>query len=167
MLGNPGEDAADLLGLHCRTIEAGSGAAVAHGEGMSLRTDLRLTDSGTSRLDRFVTPITVVLTFIAATTLVLWLFKADLSQNHLIFVYLVPTAMIAVRYGSISAMGVTIASSVAAAYFFYMPRYSFAVADRLEVMEIVLFCLLALLASQVVSGFTSDRDIVRRRRGER
>src|SRR5690349_4524899 len=102
---------------------------------MSLRTDLRLTDSGTSRLDRFVTPITVVLTFIAATTLVLWLFKADLSQNHLIFVYLVPTAMIAVRYGSISAMGVTIASSVAAAYFFYMPRYSFAVADRLEVME--------------------------------
>jgi len=75
--------------------------------------------------------------------------------------------MIAVRYGSISAMGVTIASSVAAAYFFYMPRYSFAVADRLEVMETVLFCLLALLASQVVSGFTSDRDIVRRRRGER
>ena len=129
---------------------------------MSLRTDLPLAGSGASRLDRWVTPVTVVLTFVAATTIVLWLIKADLSQNHLIFVYLVPTAMIAIRYGSLSAMGVTIASSLAAAYFFYAPRYSFLVADRLEAMELVLFCLLALLASQVVSGFAGDRDVVRR-----
>jgi two-component system, OmpR family, sensor histidine kinase KdpD len=133
---------------------------------MSLRTHLRAADARTSRLERWVTPVTVVLAFIAATTIVLWLIKANLSQNHLIFVYLVPTAMIAIRYGSISAMGVTIVSSLVTAYFFYVPRYSFAVADRLEVIELVLFCLLALLASQVVSGFAGDRDVVSRRRGD-
>lgn len=133
---------------------------------MSLRADFPAARSRTSRLDRLVTPVTVVLAFIMATTIVLWLIKADLTQNHLIFVYLVPTAMIAIRYGSTSAMGVTIVASLAAAYFFYAPAYSFAVSDRLEIMEIVLFCMLALLASQVVSGFAGDRDVVGRRRGD-
>ena len=34
--------------------------------------------------------------------------------------------------------------------------------NRIEFMEIVLFCLLALLASQVVSGFANDSDVVKR-----
>jgi hypothetical protein len=36
--------------------------------------------------------------------------------------------------------------------------------SRLEVLEIVLFCMLALLASQVVSGFANADDVVKRRR---
>ena len=39
----------------------------------------------------------------------------------------------------------------------------FAVANSLDVMQLVFFCLLAMLASQVVSGFVKDHNVERRR----
>jgi len=56
------------------------------------------------------------------------------------------------------------ASSLAAAYFLYAPRFSFAIANRLEILELVLFSLLALLASQVIAGFAKDGGVEKRRR---
>ena len=61
---------------------------------------------------RWVTPITVSAALVALTTAFLWMIDAPLQHDHLIFIYLVPTALIAIRYGSISAMCVTIASSI-------------------------------------------------------
>ena len=90
-------------------------------------------------------------------------YYASLQHDHLIFIYFVPTALIAIRYGSVPAMCVTIASTFAAAYFFYAPRFSFKVESPLDLLELILFSLLGLLASQVVSGFTRDSDVVRRR----
>jgi K+-sensing histidine kinase KdpD len=112
---------------------------------------------------KWVTPITVSLLLVVATTLVLWPFDAQLNHHHLIFIYLMPASLVAIRYGSISAMCVTIASSLAATYFLYAPRFSFQIANPLDVLELALFCLLALLASQVVSGFASDDEVARRR----
>src|SRR4029078_854469 len=89
--------------------------------GVSLRLEFDLAGSEKSFLRRWVTPITVSLAFVGMTTAALWAIEAHLQQDHLIFIYLVPTALIAIRYGSISAMAVTIASSVAAAYFIYAP----------------------------------------------
>ena len=88
---------------------------------------------------------------------------APLQHDHLIFIYLVPTALIAIRYGSISAMCVAIVSTFAAAYFLYAPRFSFVVASPLDLLELILFSLLALLASQVVSGFANDSEVEKRR----
>jgi K+-sensing histidine kinase KdpD len=112
---------------------------------------------------RWVTPITVSLALVAMTTALLWLIEARLNHEHLIFVYFVPTALIAIRYGSISAMCVTLASSFAAAYFLYPPQFSFLITSPLELLELGLFSLLALLASQVVSGFANDREVAKRR----
>jgi K+-sensing histidine kinase KdpD len=112
---------------------------------------------------RWFTPITVSLALVGFTTLFLWAIQPALQQDHLIFIYFVPTTLIAIRYGSLSAMGVIIASSLAAAYFLYGPPFSFEVANKLELMELILFSLLALLASQVVSGFANDSDVEKRR----
>jgi len=112
---------------------------------------------------RWVTPITVSLALVAATTVVLWLIEPRLDKQHLIFIYFVPTALIAIRYGSMSAMCVTIASSFTAAYFLYPPHFSFLIARPLDLLELALFSLLALLASQVVSGFANDGVIEKRR----
>lgn len=112
---------------------------------------------------RWVTPIAVSLTLVAMTTALLWLIEARLHHEHLIFVYFVPTALIAIRYGSISALCVTLASSFAAAYFLYPPQFSFLITSPLELLELGLFSLLALLASQVVSGFANDREVAKRR----
>ncbi len=116
-----------------------------------------------SLVRRWITPITVSLLLVAITTAILWVLQPRLQQDHLIFIYFVPTTLIAIRYGSLSAMGVTIEGGLAAAYFLYPPNFSFLVASRLELLEIVLFCMLALLASQVVSGFANDDDVVKRR----
>jgi K+-sensing histidine kinase KdpD len=116
-----------------------------------------------SAFRRWVTPITVSLALVATTTGLLWLLEVQLNQEHLIFIYFVPTALIAIRYGSISAMCVTLASSFAAAYFLYPPQFSFLINSPLDLLELGLFSLLALLASQVVSGFANDREVERRR----
>ncbi len=90
---------------------------------MSLRTELEslagartgVRPNAQSFVRRWVTPITASLTLVGLTTLFLWAMQPTLQQDHLIFIYVVPTALIAIRYGSISAMGVIIASSLAAA----------------------------------------------------
>src|SRR5262245_54676357 len=119
--------------------------------------------SANSLIRRWFTPITVSLALVGSTTLFLWKIQPALQQDHLIFIYFVPTTLIAIRYGSLSAMGVIIASSLAAAYFLYGPPFSFEVSNRLELMELILFSLLALLASQVGSGFANGSDAEKRR----
>jgi K+-sensing histidine kinase KdpD len=130
---------------------------------MSVRADLEFVEHRKSFMRRWVTPITVSLALLALTTAFLWMIDASLQHDHLIFIYFVPTALIAIRYGSLSAMGVTIASTFAAAYFLYAPRFSFKVDSPLDLLELVLFSLLALFASQVVSGFAKDGVVEKRR----
>lgn len=129
---------------------------------MSLSADLQ-SGGAVKAFRRWVTPITVSLALVAFTTAVVLLIEPRLDKQHLIFIYFVPTALIAVRYGSISAMCVTIASSFAAAYLLYPPHFSLLIARPLDLLELALFSLLALLASQVVSGFANDVEVERRR----
>lgn len=133
------------------------------GAGMSVRAGKEFVEITSLRLRRWVTPITASATLLALTTGFLWMIDASLQHDHLIFIYFVPTALIAIRYGSVAAMYVTIASTFAAAYFFYAPRFSFKVESPLDLLELILFSLLGLLASQVVSGFTRASDVEKRR----
>ena len=130
---------------------------------ISVATNLESAADTAGFLPRWLTPIAASVVLLALTTTVLWIAQAHLQHDHLIFIYFVPTALIAIRYGSLSAMGVAIAGAFAAAYLIYPPRFSLLVEDPLDLLELVLFSLLALLASQVVSGFAKDRDVVRRR----
>ena len=134
---------------------------------MSVRADLDFAGIRKSFLRRWVTPITVSAVLLALTTAFIWTIDAPLQHDHLIFIYLLPTSLIAIRFGSISAMCVAIVSMFAAAYFLYAPRFSFAVASPLDLLEIIFFSMLALLASQVVSGFANDGDVEPRRQPAR
>src|SRR4051794_18346318 len=96
--------------------------------GMSLRANPE-SPTESSLFRRWISPITVSLLLVAITTALLWLLQPELQQEHLIFIYFVPTTLVAIRYGSLSAMGVIIASSFAAAYFLYPPNFSFLVAS--------------------------------------
>ena len=130
---------------------------------MSLGADVKSAGTALSFRRRWVAAIAASLAIIVLTTMVLYLIQPHVSRQHLIFIYLVPTSLIAIRYGSIAAMCVTIVSSIIAAFFFYQPLLSFEVEDPLNLLELCLFCVLALLASQVVSGIAGDREVARRR----
>src|SRR4029079_11815918 len=99
---------------------------------MSVRADLDDAGHKKSILRRWVTPITVSALLLVLTTAFIWQIDAPLQHDHLIFIYLLPTALIAIRYGSISAMCVAIVSMAAAAYFLYAPRLSFSVSSQLD-----------------------------------
>lgn len=117
-----------------------------------------------SRLARWLSPVTASLVLVALTTLALSLFDVPPAPDHLIFIYFTPTVFIAIRYGSIPALLTTMASALAGAYFLYAPRHSFMIADGLDVLELIFFGLLAMLASQVVSGFAADAQVKPRQR---
>jgi K+-sensing histidine kinase KdpD len=134
---------------------------------MSVHASWEFVETRSTRLRRWITPITASAALLALTTGFLWTIDASLQHDHLIFIYFVPTALIAIRYGSISAMCVTIASTFAAAYFFYTPRFSFKVESPLDLFELILFSLLVLLASQVVSGFANASEVEKRRQRAR
>jgi len=133
------------------------------GAGMTVRAESDFVEARASLLRRWLSPITASAGLLAATTMLLWAWDRPLPHEHLIYIYFVPTALIAIRYGSISAILMTSGATFVAAYFFYAPRLSLTVEDPLDVLELIFFTMLALLASQVVSGFANDRDVARRR----
>lgn len=99
-------------------------------------------------LRRWLSPITASAVLLAATTVLLWAWDGPFPHEHLIYIYFLPTALIAIRYGNVSAMWVTIGATFASAYFFYAPRFSLAVESPLDALELIFFGMLALLASR-------------------
>ena len=77
--------------------------------------------------------------------------------------YFFPTTLLAIQYGSAVAMISIISSDLAAAYFLYTPKFSIKLSNTLDVVEIVLFTMLAVMAAKVVSGFAKDPELRERR----
>jgi K+-sensing histidine kinase KdpD len=98
---------------------------------------------------RGAVPVAVVLAVVSAVTAVLWVVKLEsVGPQHLVFFYLLPTALIAVLYGSLPAMMGAIAATLCAAYFLYDPLYSFSVANPQELGELFCFAGLALIGAK-------------------
>jgi K+-sensing histidine kinase KdpD len=94
-------------------------------------------------------PVIVALAVASIATAVLWLVRQTLgSEQHLIFFYLLPMALVAVLYGGPTAMICAAAASLCAAYFLYDPIYSFYVASPLDLGELICFTGLALIGAK-------------------
>ena len=89
-----------------------------------------------SLVRRTITPIAASALLLAATTAALWFIETRLPQEHLIFIYFAPTALIAIRFGSRSAMAMAIGAAFAAAFLLYPPRFSFMVDSFLDAEEL-------------------------------
>jgi K+-sensing histidine kinase KdpD len=101
---------------------------------------------------------------IAVTTSILLAIFLASRQEHLIFGYFIPTAFVAVRYGSVPAIITVIACDLCAAYFLYPPDFSFSISNPLQVAELFFFSLLALPTCQFVGGFADDERSRKRAR---
>lgn len=100
--------------------------------------------------------VLVAFSAILLTSVVLLAVDSFLDAKPLIFVYLLPTVVIAMHYGSTLAVLTSFASGLAAAYFFFPPKFSFYIADPLNVAELGFFLLLAAIASKAVAAVTHD-----------
>jgi K+-sensing histidine kinase KdpD len=94
-------------------------------------------------------PVVVALAVASIATVVLWLVRQTLgSEQHLVFFYLLPMALVAVLYGGRTAMICATAASLCSAYFLYDPIYSFYVASPLDLGELICFTGLALIGAR-------------------
>ena len=93
------------------------------------------------------------LVIILAVTAVLFYFKRTHHgpHHHLVFFYLVPTAFVAIVYGSVLSMLCAIIATLVAAFFLYDPIYSLYVSDTREVGELIVFALTGLIGAKCMA----------------
>src|SRR6516164_6938419 len=114
---------------------------------------------------RRIAPVAVSLTIIFAVTAVLFYLKvAHEGVQHLIFFYLVPTAFVAVVYGSVLSMLCAVAATLVAAFFLYDPIYSLYVADPREVGELILFAVMGLIGAKCIAELRRPPEKIAERR---
>jgi K+-sensing histidine kinase KdpD len=95
-----------------------------------------------------IAPIVVPFLIIVAATQVLYSFKVSVHANHLVFFYLLPTAFIAMLYGSVLSMICAIDATLLAALFLYGPGYTLYVSDPRAAGELFFFGLTALIGAK-------------------
>src|SRR6516225_6884236 len=108
------------------------------------------------RLSKRVAPISVSFAIIAVVTAVLFYFKDDdpSTDQHLVFFYLLPTAFIAILYGSVVSMLCAIAATFVAAFFLYDPIFSLYVSNPRDIGELIFFAGTALLGAKCSADIT-------------
>jgi carboxylesterase len=111
---------------------------------------------------RFYAPIVVSFGVVLVTTLLLVAVEPYLGAQYLVIGYLIPTAVVAILYGSTFAFLTSFASALAAAYFLFPPKFSLFNAEPQHIVEVVLFVIVAVFVGQVFAlatyGTKRDRD---------
>jgi K+-sensing histidine kinase KdpD len=111
------------------------------------------------RLLKKTAPISVSLAIVVAVTAVLFYFKDGREGGqHLVFFYLLPTAFVAILYGSVVSMLCAIAATFTAAFFLYDPIFSFYVSDPREVGELIFFAGTALIGAKCTADVTHQPE---------
>jgi K+-sensing histidine kinase KdpD len=109
-----------------------------------------------------VSPLLVALSAVLLTSVVLLAVGSIIDTEALAFIYLLPTMVMAMHYGSTAGVLTSFAGASAAAYFCFPPKFSFFISDPLNVAELGFFLLLAVIASKAVAVVTKDERVTRR-----
>lgn len=111
------------------------------------------------RLLKRTVPAAVSLAIIFAVTLILSYFKnVQHDAQHVVFFYLLPTAFVAIVYGSVLSMFCAITATLIAAFFLYDPIYSLYVSNPLEIGELILFAVTASLGAKCMAELTRPSE---------
>jgi K+-sensing histidine kinase KdpD len=113
-----------------------------------------------------IAPVAVSLATIFAVTAVLFYLRDthERGAQHLIFFYLLPTAFVAMIYGSVLSMFCAIAATLMAAFFLYPPIYSLYVADPREAGELILFAVIGLIGAKCIAELRRPPEKIAERR---
>jgi two-component system sensor histidine kinase KdpD len=96
---------------------------------------------------------------VAAITLIIYASATVLDPHYLIVLYLVPVVLAMWRSGFAQSLVVVLLSALAVAFFFYEPLYSFRVADPEELVELVIFAILAVVIAYLVTVLRDLRQM--------
>jgi K+-sensing histidine kinase KdpD len=103
---------------------------------------------------------------VALVTAPLLLLDHKVAANLVPIAYLVPVIFVATRWGIWPAALASIASMAAADFFFFEPLYSFEVEDPNEVIDLLLFLVVALVSSNLASRLRQETETLRQHEKE-
>lgn len=126
-----------------------------------MQLDNELPSQGLLRTD--VLPLLMSLACVAVVTAVLVLLDRTVAANLVPIAYLIPVVIAATQWGIWPAALASIASMAAADFFFFLPIYSFRVEDPQEVIDLLLFLVVALVSSNLASRLRQETETLRRR----
>jgi K+-sensing histidine kinase KdpD len=113
-----------------------------------------------------VLPLLLSLMCVGAVTGVLLLLDQSVAVNLVPIAYLIPVIVAAAKWGIWPATLAAIVAMAAADFFFFPPLYSFQVEDPQEVIDLLLFLVVALVSSNLASRLRSETEALRRRERE-
>ena len=106
------------------------------------------------------------LAWTAGATICLLAVTRVFDLNHVSIVYLIPVLVSAIRWGVLPAIVSALAGIGASAFFFYPPIYSFRVSNPQQVVDLVLFVLVAIVTSHLAGNVRKHFAIARQREEE-
>jgi K+-sensing histidine kinase KdpD len=113
-----------------------------------------------------VLPLLLSLICVGLVTAVLVLLDHAVAVNLVPIAYLIPVIIAATQWGIWPATLASIASMAAADFFFFPPIFSFQVEDPQEVVDLLLFLVVALVSSNLASRLRRETDMLRQREKE-
>src|SRR6202453_3852288 len=110
-----------------------------------------------------VLPLLLSLICVGLITAVLLLLDQTVAVNLVPIAYLIPVIVAATQWGIWPAPLASIASMAAADVFFFPPIFSFQVEDPQEVVDLLLFLVVALVSSNLASRLRQETETLRQR----
>jgi K+-sensing histidine kinase KdpD len=110
---------------------------------------------------------------LGATLALVWLATVDLVVinyfvpfNLVTLIYMLPVVVAATQWGLGPGIAAAIAGAAAADFFFYPPLYTFWIRDPQNVVDLVLFLLIAVVTSNLAARLKNEAVALRRREKE-
>jgi K+-sensing histidine kinase KdpD len=100
---------------------------------------------------------------VGLVTAPLLLLERTVAVNFVPIAYLIPVIFAATKWGIWSATLASIAGMAAADFFFFPPIFSFQVGDPQEVIDLLLFLVVALVSSNLASRLRQETETLRQR----
>ena len=103
---------------------------------------------------------------VLATTLVLWVLRDHLTLANFSLIYLLAVLVVAMRWGIGSSLFAAALSFVCFNFFLVEPLYSLRVADPRELLDLIIFLVVAMLTGQLATRARAEAENARQRAHE-
>ncbi len=110
--------------------------------------------------------IAIALVMVAATTLVAYALIQSLDVRRGSVIYLLPVLLAGWHLGLVPALVAAVAGVLWSGYFFFSPYYSFYLARPNEILNLVLFMVVAVVTSHLANSMKRQTEIARKREKE-
>lgn len=101
--------------------------------------------------------IALALILVALLTILIAVVHLNVHLRHVSILYLVPVLVAAIRWSMAAALAAAVASVASSAFFFYPPIFDFRVNDPDQIVDLVLFVIVAIVIGQLADNVRRAR----------